>query len=151
MAVQLLLHFGRQSAHLAVVQIDRQRTRIELGPARDLLALALDIAFVLRLNLHLLGDRGVRNPVGRDAVVVHLWAAEKLVSRALFLRASAHKRSFQAAGFAGDCVALAIERIPAGIADKTQLAPHFGQAQVGVVLAQHEAVFSATSEHAVRL
>src|SRR6266850_4291188 len=53
--------------------------------------------------------------------------------------------------FLSDRIALAIEDVPAPIIDDPKAAASLGQSQVGVVLAQLEAIFSAAGEHAIRL
>ena len=57
----------------------------------------------------------------------------------------------QALRLARDGFALARERLPARVVDDAQLAADLGQAQVGIVLAQLQAVLGAAGEHAVRL
>ena len=50
-----------------------------------------------------------------------------------------------------DRFALGAETLPARIVDQTEFATLFGQAQIGIVFAQQQAVFGARGEHAVRL
>ena len=54
-------------------------------------------------------------------------------------------------GFARNRIALAVEGLPARIVDHAQGSPGLGQAHVGIVLAQLQAVFGAAGEHAVGL
>jgi hypothetical protein len=61
--VELLLHFDREAAHRAVVEVVRQRRVFLLAALGDLLGLAVDVALVLGLDLELLD--GLR--VGRSA------------------------------------------------------------------------------------
>ncbi|EXI71365.1 MAG: hypothetical protein AW07_03697 [Candidatus Accumulibacter sp. SK-11] len=61
-----------------------------------------------------------------------------------------HPGGPQALLFAGDGFALGAERRPALIVDQPQAASNLGQPQVGVVLAQRQAILGATGEHAVR-
>jgi hypothetical protein len=54
-------------------------------------------------------------------------------------------------GLARDRVALPREGLPARVVDEAELAARFGEAEVGVVLAQLEAVLGAAGEHPVGL
>src|SRR5260221_12098508 len=48
-------------------------------------------------------------------------------------------------------VALAVERAPADIVHHAEPATGLGESQVRIVLAQHEPIFRAAGEHAIRL
>src|SRR5688572_31282304 len=69
----------------------------------------------------------------------------------LFLEASAYIRRPHTLGLAFDRITLPAERIPAWVVHQPEFATGLRQAEVGVVLAQHQAVFSAARKHAVRL
>ena len=60
--VELLLHFGREAAHRAVVEIGRQPQILLRAMALDLVVLAVDVAGILRGDLDLLGDDRDRRP-----------------------------------------------------------------------------------------
>src|SRR6185503_12139742 len=53
--------------------------------------------------------------------------------------------------FSRRAIALRDEQLPTRVADQPELAPARSQAQVGVVLAQQQAVFRAAGEHSIRL
>ena len=59
MLVQLFLDFDRQSPHSPEIEINRQACRFVRKLAGDLALLALDIALILALNFHLLGNAGI--------------------------------------------------------------------------------------------
>jgi len=50
-----------------------------------------------------------------------------------------------------DRLAFGTERRPAHVVHQSEFAPLFSQAQIGIVLAQLQAVFGARGEHAIRL
>ena len=58
-ALELLQHFGGKATHLRIVETGRDGGGFMALLARDLLALALEVAGVLDADLHLLGDIGV--------------------------------------------------------------------------------------------
>src|SRR5262249_22603109 len=92
-AIQLLLYLHRQALDAAVIEIDRQREPLELAPARNFLALALDVALVLDLDLELLGDFGWCRRLAHEVGVAHFRPFQNLYGWPLFLRASAHNHS----------------------------------------------------------
>ena len=57
----------------------------------------------------------------------------------------------QAATLGGDRLALVIELLPALVIDQAELATGFGQTQIGVVLAQDQAILGAAGKHAIGL
>ena len=62
-----------------------------------------------------------------------------------------HRRALEALLLERDRVALARERIPARIVDHAELAAALGETQIRVVLAQLQPVFRARREHPIRL
>src|SRR5689334_20209228 len=113
MPVELLLCFHRETAHLPIVELARQRERLELRAAVDLLALAFDIAFVFRLDLDFLGHVRRHGRAWRDIRIVDSWPPQDLYGRPLFQRASAYHQTLQPRLFDRNGVALLIERFPA--------------------------------------
>ncbi len=57
--VEFLLHFDRQAANRAIIEIPRQARRFELFLPAHLIALALDVTLIFDLNLDLLGSVAV--------------------------------------------------------------------------------------------
>jgi hypothetical protein len=123
--------------------------------AFDLVALALDVAGVLGLHLDLFGnacvvDARAERRDGHQFGVVEFGPAQQVVCVA-FARDGDAERGFdrgcqrvarrgpvrlQASGFGVERIAFARERGPARVVDQAEFAAGFGQAQVGVVLAQ---------------
>src|SRR5256885_9310836 len=126
MPVELLLHLDRQTAHCAVIDLGGQGQRLELAAALDLLTLPLDVAFIFRLDLDLLGDQRVDGRLLHQARVGYIRSAQKLKKRSPLLKACAYIRCLQALLLTYNAVALAIERIPTGIVDEAELATHLG-------------------------
>src|SRR2546426_1629955 len=151
MPVELLLHLDRQTAHCAVIDLGGQGQRLELAAALDLLTLPLDVAFIFCLDLDLLGDQRVDGRLLPQARVGHIRSAQNLKKRLLLLKACAHIRRLQALLLTDNGVALSIERIPTGIVDESELATRLGKSQVGIVLAQHQAILGTARGHAIRL
>ena len=83
MLVKFLLRLDREPAHRPEVQSFRQAQVFVMLIARDLLALALDIAVLLRLDFDLLGNLGIGN-AGAGAgqrhqlCIAHVGAAQQL-------------------------------------------------------------------------
>src|SRR5467141_2126785 len=151
MPVELLLHLGRQTAYRAVINFRGQGKRLEIAAALDLLALPLDVAFIFRLDLDLLGDQRIDGRLLHQARVGHIRPAQELKKRVPLLKACAYIRRLQALLLTYNGVALSIERTPTGIVDESELATRLGEPQVGIVLAQHQAILGTAHEHAVRL
>ncbi|CZY25936.1 Uncharacterised protein [Enterobacter hormaechei] len=61
-----------------------------------------------------------------------------------------HPGGFQALTFLFNAFQLLVEARPALVIHQTQLAAHLGQTQIGIVFAQHQAIFRTRSKHAVR-
>ena len=138
--------------------------------SRNLVALALDITVVAGLDLHLLRDHLVidagTEPVHldersirrlrtleqiEDAAAAGERPPEHTDKRLRAPRGRADPQRLQALAFALDPVPFGGERTPARIVDEPQTASGLGQAQISVVLAQHQAVLRPAREHAVRL
>src|SRR5207253_4446381 len=147
--IELLLHFDRQAGYAAVIEISRQGERFELAPPCHLLALALDVALVLDLNLELLGDLRCGLRVGHQIGVAHTWLLEKLYGTPFFPSASAYHQTTQALLFVRDRIALAVECGPAPVIDQAKAAPRFRKAQVRVVLPKLKAVLGSAGKHPV--
>src|SRR5256885_6385031 len=92
MPVELLLHLDRQTAHCAVIDLGGQGQRLELAAALDLLTLPLDVAFIFRLDLDLLGDQRVDGRLLHQARVGYIRSAQKLKKRSPLLKACAYIR-----------------------------------------------------------
>ena len=58
---------------------------------------------------------------------------------------------FQTCGLAHDRLALDAESLPTYIVNYAKGAPHFGQTEIRVVLAQRQTIFGPTGKHAIRL
>src|SRR5690606_12956129 len=166
--VQLALNLPGQAGDAAVVEVCRQTGVLAGAQAGDLFLLAVDVAGVLGLDLHLFGDLGIdlRRPghLGQGGVI-NLRAGEQIEQVVLVRQRSAEARDYGIAlGRAGAypgalkalfflhyALALGLEGGPADIVDQAQFAALLGQAQVGVVLAQDQPVFGTRGKHAVRL
>ena len=167
---ELLPDFRRQAPHFGVVERGRNGGAFPRALPLDLLALALDVAVILRLDLHLFRDAalGMGRRDDREAgerVITHLGATQQL-ERALLLPGRRAERlrldplfpipgpepdRAEAGLLAGDGVALLLEGAPALVAHQAEPAPVPGEPKVRVVLAQQQAVLGAAREHAVGL
>src|SRR5882672_11434164 len=67
------------------------------------------------------------------------------------MKASTHKRGYQTLSFRADRISLLGEPTPARVIHDTELPTGLRQPQIGIVLTQHEPIFGAAREHAVRL
>jgi hypothetical protein len=138
--------------------------------ARDLVALAIDVAGVLDRHLDLPGDRLVvdRGPGARQRHqrrVVDARSPQQLVERVRLLERRAEHaldlvlrddvridvRRAEPLALARDLVALSRVRVPARVVDDAEATAVLGEPQVGVVLAQLQPVLGARREHPVRL
>ena len=170
MLVELLLNFGRQPAHGAVIEIAGQLLRLLRRVAENLVVLALDVPGVLGRDLDLLRDASVHYRTSRarqahELGITHSGPAQKLDQRVLPVqrltenafgfRAAHHLRidpaGFDAFQFRGHRVPVAAKRLPSPIVDDAERAAGLGQTQVGVVLAQLQSVLGAAGKHAVGL
>ena len=173
---KLLPHFVRQATHLRVVECLRQQGVLAATLTLDLVVLAVDVPRVLGLHVdlqwHLHGEPFVVAPVvgaaaerGIEGLVGHFGPAQQL-ERALLARQRRAEQGFELCGgrrarpdparmqpfelgVHGD--ALVLEEAPALVVDQPEFAARRREPEVGVVLAQREAVFRAAREHAVRL
>ncbi len=170
MLVELLLNFGRQPAHGAVVEITGQFLRLLQRAARNLVVLAFNVPGILGRDLDLLRDTAVRYRTsrarqGHEPGITHPRPAQKLRQRAFPLQrltenadgfSAAYELRIDPAGFDPlellvDRVPVAAKRVPSPIIDDAQRASRFGQPQIGIVLAQLQSVLGAAGKHAVRL
>src|SRR6202166_4182972 len=103
MLVELLLNFGRQPAHGAVIEISRQFLRLLRGAARNLVVLAFDVPGILGRYLDLLRDAGARYSASstrqaHEPDITHSRPAQELHQRALpFQRLTENAHGFSAA------------------------------------------------------
>ena len=136
----------------------------------DLVALALDVTLITCLDLELLGDLGGQrlgriagkcsNPgiadirAGEQLGGAHLAPqrlAEDTLGERLIDPLGTYEGLAQALALALDRLALVLETTPLHIADQPEPPARLGQAQVGVVLAQHQPILGATGEHPIGL
>jgi len=156
--------------HIGIVDIVRQRQRLMCQALFDLILLPLDITLILGLNLDLLDHIGnvehlPRPRQGHQRGITHLRTtqqveqailpfhrfAEHTLGLHLGYQSWIHPDRLQALDLRSHGIALAVKGIPAHIIHQTQLAPDFGQPQVGIVFAQAEAILGTTGKHPVRL
>jgi hypothetical protein len=169
-ALELLPHFRGQAVHAGVVERGRDRGGLVMLPARDLVALAVEVAGILGADLDLLGDGGIGDG-GRERRqrqqpgVIDSRALEQVERAGLPRQLDPERRGDfvaqrvvgrgpdrgQARALAFDRLALGLEAGEARVVDQAELAADAGQAQVGVVLAQLQPVLGARGEHAVGL
>ena len=138
--------------------------------AGNFLVLAVQVAGVLDADFHLLGHLGVGHagPQGRylhQLGVVQFRAFDQVQDAGFAAHGHAGggchftpqgigrggPQPAQALAFGGHRILLGVERGPAGVINQAQLASGRGQAHIGVVLAQLQAVLGAAGEHAVGL
>src|SRR6185295_14631752 len=139
----------------------------------DLLLLALDVAAVLGLDIHLQADllgqpiifhpglgHLAYNRQGSERFELHIWPAQQLECRPLARERTIEYRIrvlgtdpdvLEPGALACDQFALALEQSPAVLVDQSQLVTFRRKTQVRVVFAQQQAILRAAGEHAIRL
>ena len=167
---QLRQYLDRQPGHAVEIEAAGYYGVVVAAVALDFSLLALQITGVLDRDLHLFGGARVINPwadaLDADQIAVqHLGAAQQVecggftadretkrcVDRAPERIGRGSPQRAQACGFCADRIALAAHRIEPFRRYTAERATVFGQAHVGVVLAQMQAIFGARGEHAVGL
>ena len=170
MLVEFLLNLDRKPAHIAVVEIAGQRQCFIMFPAGDFVLLSDDVALILGLDLHLIRDLAVRDTrprtrQGHQRCIVDVGPLqqvhETVVAFDRFAEDPRHiglgkipgtdPSEFEPLLLARDGIALAIERFPTHIVDDAEIAADMREPQIGIVLAQHEAVLGAAGKHSIRL
>src|SRR5574337_1009703 len=169
-ALELEQHLGGQATHPVVVETVRNGGVLVPALAFDLLALALEVAGVFHLHLNLRGyvitlhrrtegvdagkpgiiQLGPAQQVDRAGFATHRHAEFALHGRAQCV-VRPGPQCAQPAGLAFDGFTLGAQRVVTELRHHAEYETLFGQAQVGVVLAQMQPVLGARSEHAVRL
>src|SRR3954470_8351594 len=115
MLVQFLLRLERQAAHLPIIQVPRERLRVEAPSTHHLLLLAFDVSSVLSLHFDLRGDYGIHTRRGHQTGISNLWTSQNIKHALSLPRACAYKRGCQALGFGNDCVPLPTEGLPPSV------------------------------------
>ena len=154
--------------YLRIINIAGQGHRLVRETLFNLVFLALDVALILGLDLHLFDNFGDCDPItrprqGEQGSVADFRPAQQIEQPVFaFHRLPQHTHrirlrqlaridpcTFQALGFKAHGVTLAIECVPAQVVYQAQLTADFGQAYIGVVLAQGQTVFGTTGKHPV--
>src|SRR5471032_23209 len=164
---QLALNLFRQTGNVCVIDIHRQLGVLAGPQTSNLILLAVNVTGVFGLDFDLLGDLWIFCTAAgygdqtsvvdfrtgqqvQQVVFVRQRRAEFFGNRIALLGAGANPGTFQALLFQRDAFAFFAEGGPARVVDQTQFATFFGQAQVGVVFAQDQAIFGPGRKHPVR-
>ena len=166
--VEAVAGFGTQGAEVEIGQVGRDPVVFHGGGAADLGFLLANVAGVLDLELEVGGGlgpgRGIAGEVG-DEVAGHAGAGEELEAAG----GLAERGEFEVAQalIDGGCgrnakvskpsvggirpLALAVETAEPAVRGETYFVAEFGQAAVGAVVAEEQAVFGAGGVEAVGL
>ena len=165
---QFLFHLVGKAVNCRVIQVKRQRGVFMTPQTINVLLLPVDIAGVLGLDRHLLS--GLQVAAGLSLQPGYIGILELGALQQVSQRILPGNRVFQLAcqclglgcarvnpggreamAFTGDGFTLGFKALPAGIIHQAQGPPALGKAQVGIVLAQQQAVFRPGREHAIGL